>query len=540
MAGSRIGVAEEIGVQALAASWTARKGGFSLDPVTAEIGVGRLVAIVGPSGAGKTTLLELLAGVRAPTAGRIRCPAEVGFVPQDDIVHLHLPLHRTLTYAARLRGTDSPAGDRDPVDDVLATLGLRHRRDATVATLSGGERKRASIAVELLAHPRVLFLDEPTSGLDPATGRDLLHHLRDIARGGSTVVLTTHNPGDIGMCDEVIVLAQGGRLAFMGSPDAALAHFSASTAEEIYDRLSLDAEAPPWPTPPAGTPLPEQEPVRRRGSARRQWWLLTARDLELLVRDRLTLAILIGSPIMITLMFLMLFEPGAFDRANPSPNTTVMILFWIAFGGFFFGLTYGLSQICDEFPILRRERRAGLRLAPYLLSKVATLLPLLCLVDALLLALLSWTDRLPELDLARNLSLFLTVILASLCALMLGLLAAAAVRNPSQAALTLPMLCFPQVLFVGALLPVPVMAEVGRWLSYAMSNRWAFEALGNSAQLPDLWRTGGSPLGPPLLASYADSFDKPLWLDWTLLGGFALAFGVATLLVLQRKVGAPR
>src|SRR5262245_44885312 len=105
-------------VQALAASWTA--GDFTLTPVTAEIGAWRLVAIIGPSGAGKSTLLELLAGVRTPTSGGVSRPPEVGFVPQDDIVHTHLPLRRTLSYAARLRGERDPAG-------VLDTLGLTDR-----------------------------------------------------------------------------------------------------------------------------------------------------------------------------------------------------------------------------------------------------------------------------------------------------------------------------------------------------------------------------------------------------------------------------
>ncbi|TCP55013.1 ABC-type multidrug transport system ATPase subunit [Tamaricihabitans halophyticus] len=516
-------------VQALGATW--RAGDFTLEPVTAEIGGGTLVAIIGPSGAGKSTLVELLAGVRTPTEGRVNTPTEVGLVPQDDIVHRYLPLRRTLSYAARLRGRTDPAA----VDQVLDMVGLAHRASAIVSTLSGGERKRASIAVELLAQPEVLFLDEPTSGLDPATGRELLRQLASLTEAGHTVVFTTHNPGDISWCDEILVLDHG-RLAFAGMPADALDHFGVTNAEDIYTRLD-ERQWTPQPIQP--TPV-EPRPRRREVSAVRQCWLLTCRAIELLVRNRITLAILLGSPIMIALMFLMLFSPGAFDPDDPSPNTTVMILFWIAFGGFFFGLTYGLAQICDEFAILRRERFAGLRLLPYLLSKVVGLLPLLFLVDALLLGLLSVTDRLPELTLRANMAMFGTVILASVCALTLGLLAAASVRSPSQAALTLPMLCFPQVLFVGAFLPVPVMAEVGRWFSYAMSNRWAFEALGRTVDLPSLWLDGGSSLGPPLLASYGDSFDHPVWTNWLLLAGFAVAFAGATLLVLRRKMGPAR
>jgi hypothetical protein len=276
-------------------------------------------------------------------------------------------------------------------------------------------------------------------------------------------------------------------------------------------------------------------PPGRRIGATGQWLLLTRRSLDLLTRSKLTLAILLGSPLVIILMFLMMFRPGAFDFADPSPNTSMMIVFWIAFGGFFFGLTYGLSQICDEVPILRRERIVGLRIVPYLASKFTVLLPILAAVDAALLAALSATDRLPALGAADWSRLFVTLLLASGCALTLGLLGSAAVSSPSQATLLLPMLCFPQVLFVGAFLPVPVMALPGRIVSYLMSNRWAFDALGHTAGLPQLWRDGGSPLGPPLLASYGNTFSGSVPIEWTLLAGFMLAFLIAAGLLLTRR-----
>ncbi|WP_279581728.1 ABC transporter permease [Fodinicola feengrottensis] len=160
---------------------------------------------------------------------------------------------------------------------------------------------------------------------------------------------------------------------------------------------------------------------------------MTVRALDILVHNRLTLLIVLGSPVAILLMFLMLFKPGAFDPVHPIPNTSAMILFWIAFGGFFFGLTYGLLQICTEFPIFFRERFAGVRIWPYVLSKLAALLPLLILVDALLLAVLRWTDRLPKGDFGQLAELFGTLLLASVCAMALGLLASAAVSEPGQA-----------------------------------------------------------------------------------------------------------
>jgi hypothetical protein len=254
-------------------------------------------------------------------------------------------------------------------------------------------------------------------------------------------------------------------------------------------------------------------------------------------RNRLTLAILVGSPVVVLAMFLMLFRAGAFEPATVDPGTCVMIVFWIAFGGFFFGLTYGLLQVCTELAIVRRERLTGVRLVPYVGSKVVVLLPMLAVVDLVLLGLLRVLERLPAVG-ARDFSaLYVTLLLATAAALALGLLCSAAVSDVSQATLMLPMLCFPQVLFVGAVLPVPSMAPVGRGLSYGMSNRWSFEALGHTAGLPGLFRRGGSPLGPPLLASYGDSFDRPLWQSWCIIAGFGVLFLVGAGVVLAARTG---
>ena len=552
-----------LGIDARAAGHTLRGGKQVLRPVSLSIRPGSLVAIIGPSGAGKTLLLDALAGVTLPTEGVVLhdgatcrprddlAVAPIGYVPQDDIIHQSLPLDRTLRYAARLRlpARTTDAQIAQEVGEVLAALGLSEQAGTRVRLLSGGERKRASIAVELLSRPTALFLDEPTSGLDPAMAADLVDLLDRIAAAGTTVVFTSHNPQDLAGCDLVLVLAAQGQLAFAGSPANALAHFCANSFDEIYRALAREPDPQVWAdrlpsgvataVPVRGTRMaqvggPAPSPGRRLGGFG-QWRLLTRRGLDLLTRSRLTLAILLGSPLIIILMFLMMFRPGAFDFADPSPNTSMMILFWIAFGGFFFGLTYGLSQICDEFAILRRERIVGVRVLPYLASKFALLLPILAAVDALLLVTLSATDRLPSLGGADWGRMFTTLLLCSAAALTLGLLASAAVSSPSQATLMLPMLCFPQVLFVGAFLPVPVMALPGRVLSYLMSNRWAFDALGTTAGLPQLWRDGGSPLGPPLLKSYGDTFDGSVPRQWMLLAGFMLLVLIAAGMVLAHK-----
>lgn len=542
-----------VGIAAQGLGQSVRSGRQILTDISLSIAPGELVAIIGASGAGKTTLLEILAGVQRPAAGTVTydgtaAAGTIGVVPQDDIIHRELPLARTLRYAARLRlpSTTAPAEISDRVAEVLAELRLTDRAATPVGLLSGGERKRASIAVELLTRPGVFFLDEPTSGLDPAIAVELLRVLRALADTGATVVLTTHQITDVDHCDRVVVLTRQGRLAFTGTPAAAREFFGLRSLVEVHLRLDEATQPAEWPDRFAEQRAAEQPPRTtddadiaatppRRVGRLRQWAVLTARNTEIVARNRLTLAILLGSPLMVLGMFALLFRPGAFEPTRPSPTVTVMILFWIAFGGFFFGLTYGLLQICTELPILRRERLAGVRLVPYLLAKVAVLLPLLALVDLALLGVLRGMDRLPPVGGDDFAALYATLLLSSAAALALGLLCSAAVSDAAQATLMLPMLCFPQVLFVGAILPVPAMAVGGQWLSYAMSNRWAFEGLGHTAGVERLWRDGGSPLGPPLLATYGDSFSRPVWVDWLVLGGFVLLFlGVAWAVLLRR------
>lgn len=543
-------------VEAVGVSRALRSGRLLLDQVSLTAAPGRLLALVGSSGVGKTVLLEALAGVHPPSQGTVRHDGRdqytgaasrqpvLGYVPQDDIIHLDLPLRRTLEYAARLRLPADSGREQitAAVEEVLAVLDLTARADTRVGALSGGERKRASIGVELLTKPRVFFLDEPTSGLDPATGAELMRLLRRMADAGCTVVLTTHNPADVALCDQVAVLVTGGRLVFTGTPAAAVEHFRTESFAEVYQRLAAEPDPRVWaerfrpeaaPAPPAGPAA--VPPVTRRPGPLRQWAVLTRRNVETMVRNRLTLALLVGSPVMIVLMFAVLFQRGVFDPAAPNPQAAAMVLFWVGFGGFFFGLTYGLLQICTEYPVFRRERFVGLGVLTYLAAKATLLLPLLVAVDVAMLAVLRALDRLPAADSAVYLSLGVTLVLTTAAALALGLLTSAAVTDSVQATIALPMLCFPQVLFTGAFVPVPQMATAGEAISAAMSNRWSFEALGHGADLNGLLANGRSPLGPPLLRQYGDTFSDPVWTGWLALAGFTVLFTAGAYLVLRLR-----
>ncbi|HTX94991.1 MAG TPA: ATP-binding cassette domain-containing protein [Mycobacterium sp.] len=514
---------------------------------------GELIAIAGGSGAGKTSLLEILAGPQPPSTGELRHDgvmrgaragggAKVGYVPQDDIIHLEMPLRRTLRYAALLRlpASTSAAEAERIVEDTLRDLDLTDRADVPVRALSGGQRKRASIAVELLTRPRLFFLDEPTSGLDPSTAADVMRLLRRLSRRGITVVLTTHEPAGIDRCDRVVFLARDGHLAFTGSPAAARRYFGVQNLTEVYERLSGELTPQVWAERFAksrvkSTARPGLTERRRpasdveRTGMVRQWWLLTRRNVDVLSRNRLTLAILLGSPVLVTAMMATLFKRGAFDPGSAAGVAPAQLVFWIAFDGFFFGLTYGLLQIVGEMAVFRRERLAGLSVGAYVASKVTALLPVLAGVSAVLLVVLRALGRLPAVGWDVYASLFATILIEATSALALGLFASAAVSNAAQAALALPMLCFPQVLFGGAIVPVDQMATPGRLMSLVLSNRHAFDALGRDLELERYTRT------LPAMSVYRHTFEGGTAASLIALASFAVALVLATAWLLHRR-----
>ena len=535
------------GVRVTAAGLVKRHpdGTVALDGVDLTIEPGRLTAVIGPSGAGKTTLLAALGGVTGAPAGSVWFDGpgadgedtRVAFVPQEDILHGELPLRRTLRYAAKLRMKESPYAVDAAVDAALAMLGLSGQADVPVHALSGGQRKRASIACEILTDPPVIFLDEPTSGLDPSASADLVSYLRRLAAAGSTVVFTTHSIQDVERSDVVVALAPGGRVVAGGSPAEVLARLGADDFSELYARLAGGEVVAPAPmVVPEAAPSASLSRSRRGGSddgpgAFRQWLVLTRRAAEIVTRSRLTLAILVGSPAAVIAMFAVLFRPGAFDPAAADTTAAIQATYWLSFAGFFFGLTFGLLQVCTELPVVRRERHAGVRTSAYVASKMALLTPVLLVIDVVMVEVLQALGRIPHLSAGALVQLHVTMGLNAAAALCLGLLASASVNSAAQAALALPMLCFPAVLFSGAMVPLPVMASAGRGIAAVMSDRWAFEGIARHLHV-------GASAGPA--SPYGGLGASSAATYWMLLAAFIVVTAAAAYAVVHRRARPAR
>ena len=445
-----------------------------LEDFSLRIGRGQFVAILGPSGAGKTSLLNALIGLRPADSGEVRYDGEdfsrdptalrslVGYVPQDDIVHRELTVLEALEYSARLRlPARTPEYEiRKLVAQTISRLGLETRADAPIHRLSGGERKRVNVGVELLARPAVLFLDEPTSGLDPAGEFKMMELLRHLADGGCTVVCTTHVVENVYLADRLFVLT-GGRLAFAGSAQEARDYFGVQKLTLLYDRLEEKTPAgwsdefhrqPDRSTAPSAVPGAVDHRFaawqKRRPSARAAAALpiLLARQWAILRADPKNFLLLFGQPVVIALLVAWATDDAA------------LALFFAYLSTLWFGCSNAAQEIVRELPIYRREHRVGLGRHAYLTSKFILWGGLTALQGLTLYGCL-WTARFflyadPGAGLARGLdgsTLWYvgSLVCAAFAAVGIGFAVSALARSAMQAVMAVPLVLIPQILFSG-------------------------------------------------------------------------------------------
>lgn len=224
-----------------------------LNDISLVINPGELVAILGGSGSGKTTLMNCINGFEPATSGKIlingvdlyknyqSLKSSIGYVPQQDIVYDNLTVKSMLQYACKLRLPNdvSKTEISKRVEDVIEMVDLKKQRDTYIKKLSGGQRKRASIAVELVSGPSLFFLDEPTSGLDPEAETNLMHRLRDLSqKNGKTIIVVTHTLQNIHLFDKIIFVAAGGELCYFGDPENAKVFFEVDNISDAYEKIS--------------------------------------------------------------------------------------------------------------------------------------------------------------------------------------------------------------------------------------------------------------------------------------------------------------
>jgi ABC-type multidrug transport system ATPase subunit len=465
-----------------------------IDRATLACNSNELIGLIGPSGSGKTTLMKCLSGQVWPSSGRVQLNGldvfthfdlfkrNIGFVPQDDIIHRELTVEQTLRYAAKLRlPIDMSEKERKiRVKETLIELELEEQERLPVHRLSGGQRKRVNIAIELLTKPGILFLDEPTSGLDPALDEKLMVLFKKLSQDGRITILTTHLL-EHAMIFSRIVLMHSGRLIFFGSPQDAINFFQVNTLSALYSRIK-NRPAEEWQEEFQKTETHRKDidtardqvlPSKRSASqtAERlpegpshqihQGATLSKRYLEIILRDRKNTGLLLAQAPLIT-FFIWVATTNISSR-----------LFMMALAALWFGCNNSAREICKELPLYRRERMVNLGIVPYLYSKFSVLSILLA-IQCVVLALLT-----PD----RFLQAYWPLLLCGLAGVSLGLLVSAIVNSPDKAIALVPILLIPQVLFSGIFGELKGTQKV---FGQVMISKWSYNLLKKEFELPSL------------------------------------------------------
>ncbi|MFJ7127299.1 FHA domain-containing protein [Streptomyces sp. NPDC098101] len=527
-----------------------------LKDVTFGVPEKSLIGVIGPSGSGKSTLLKALTGYRPANEGDVlydnrslykqfaELRQRIGLVPQDDILHKELTVQKALRYAAKLRfpGDTATAEREARIDEVLRELKLDIHKEKKVTSLSGGQRKRVSVALELLTKPSLIFLDEPTSGLDPGMDRDVMQLLRGLADDGRTVLVVTHSVAELGLCDKLLVMAPGGSVAYFGPPEEALNFFGYSTWADVfsafenyreydwagrwkgsqhYQMYAADIDAV------AAQPVQVPQQAMSRPPKPQGWgsqlWTLIRRYVSVIASDKGFLGLMVILPAVLGAVSVVI--PADFGLGSPTPPSrfngdagTIMLI--LAVGMCFSGAANSVRELIKERVIYERERATGLSRSAYLMSKVIVLGLITAFQGVIICGIGFSTRALPEegLFMPPAVELCVQVIALGLTSMMFGLVISALVKTAEKTMPLLVMFAIVQVVFTGILFQVygsPGLEQFA-WL---MPSRWGIAGAGTTLDLARLM--------PPWDPKNPTDTD-PLW-EHT-VGQWSLDLGVQLLM----------
>ncbi|WP_197520859.1 FHA domain-containing protein [Mycobacterium sp. E2238] len=494
-----------------------------LDDISLVARPGTLTAVIGGSGAGKSTLARLIAGYTTPSSGSVTFEghdihaeyaslrSRIGMVPQDDVVHRQLTINQALGYAAELRlPPDTSKSDRAKiVAQVLEELDLTKHAETRVDKLSGGQRKRASVALELLTGPSLLILDEPTSGLDPALDHQVMMMLRQLADAGRVVIVVTHMLSYLETCDQLLLVAPGGKTAYCGPPDQIGEAMGTTNWAKIFTKVGADpdeanrrfveqrdAEKRPQKLVPdrADEPGTLGEPVHT--SVRRQISTVARRQIRLVVADRAYFVFLALLPFI--LGSLSLTVPGGngfhLPGANAgTPDEAAQILALLMPAAAFMGTALTIRDLVGERPIFQREQAVGLSTTAYLLAKTAVYCGFAVLQSAIITAIVVIGKSAPargavllgHSTLGATVELFATVAATCVASAILGLAISSLVRSSEQIMPLFVVTVMAQLVLCGGMVPVTGRLGLDQ-LSFGMPARWGYAAAASTVDLRHL------------------------------------------------------
>ena len=535
------------GLDVRGVTWTIENNKTLLDNISLTARPGTLTAVIGPSGAGKSTLARLIAGYTHPTSGTVTFEghnihadyaslrSRIGMVPQDDVVHGQLTVNQALMYAAELRlPPDTTKEDRQQVvEQVLAELEMSQHTETRVDKLSGGQRKRASVALELLTGPSLLILDEPTSGLDPALDRQVMTMLRQLADAGRVVLVVTHSLTYLDVCDQVLLLAPGGKTAFCGPPSDIGPAMGTTNWADIFSSVASDPQGandrylalsgPPPEAPPADEPSDLGAPTHT--SLRRQFSTIVRRQARLIVSDRGYFAFLAILPFIMGVLSLAVPGEVGFGKPDPmggSPNEPGQILVFLNVGAIFMGTALTIRDLIGERAIFRREQAVGLSTTAYLLAKVCVYTLFAVLQSAIMVGIVVWGKGGPTQGAVAlgnpSFELFATIAATCVASANLGLLLSSLAKSNEQIMPLLVVAIMSQLVFSGGMVPVTNRIVLDQ-LSWFTPARWGFAA---SASTVDLVTQVPGPLTPK--DRWWKHAGSTWWFDMAMLAGLSVLY----------------